>query len=144
MEVSLGLGAVGHNVQMLSLALASRLAEHLAVTGVSWEPSSGDRFVVVDREIDQVFVVSEMTIDVVDLPTDRLVRFNGTTEWALDSISADDVVWVPWEHQLRDLLGDRFVALARIPEGWSVTLTDGSRHVADDPEDAYAAAVLAT
>ena len=127
---------------MMSVALASRIAEHLSVEGATWQPTSGDRFVIPGREIDQVFVVSEMTIEVVDLPTDRVVRFNGTTEWALDSISASEVLWVPWEHQLRDLLADRFVALARVPEGWAVTLVNGSRHVADDPESAYARAVL--
>ena len=133
---------------MMTVELASRIADRLADQGAAWQPTSGDRFVIPEREIDQVFVVSEMTIDVVDLPTGRVVRFNGTTEWALDSISAAEVLWVPWEHQLRDLLADRFVALARVPEGpaaavWAVTLVDGSQHVADDPESAYARAVLA-
>jgi hypothetical protein len=38
---------------------------------------------------DQVFVVSELTIDVADVPGGRILRFNGTTEWALDSVDAD-------------------------------------------------------
>jgi len=128
---------------MISVELAARVAEHLAGRGASWQPDSGDRFMLPDRDIDAVFVVSEMTIEVADLPSGRLIRFNGTTEWALDSTPADDVVWLPWEHQLRGLLGARFVALARVDEGWAVTLTDGTRHVAADPEDAYALAVVA-
>ncbi|MEO5851323.1 MAG: pilus assembly protein CpaE [Nocardioides sp.] len=128
---------------MIALSLATRIAGLLDARGQPWQPRSGDRFVFPDRDLDQVFVISEMTIEVVDLPTGRLIRFNGTTEWALDSTPAADVVWLPLEHQLRELVGDRFVALARVPEGWAVTLADGSRHVADDPEDAYALALLA-
>ena len=95
-----------------------------------------------ERDLDQVFVVSEMVIEVADLPSGRLIRFNGTTEWALDSTPAEDVVWLPREDQLREVLGESFLALARVDDGWAVTLTDGSRHVAGDPEDAYARAVL--
>ena len=87
-----------------------------------------------------------MVIEVRDLPSGRLIRFNGTTEWALDSVAADEVLWIPWEHQLRALLGDRFAAMERVPgevEGYAVVLTDGSRHVDVDPERAYAHAVLA-
>lgn len=127
---------------MIALALAIRVAALLDGRGAAWQPGSGDRFVFADRDLDQVFVIAEMTIEVAELPTGRLIRFNGTTEWALDSTPAADVVWLPWEHQLRGLLGDRFLALARVPEGWAVTLTDGTRQVADDPEDAYALALL--
>jgi len=127
---------------MIALELATRIAALLDDRDQRWQPGSGDRFVFADRDLDQVFVISEMTIEVAELPTGRLIRFNGTTEWALDSTPADDVLWLPREHQLRELIGDRFVALARVPEGWAVTLTDGSRHVAADPEDAYALAVL--
>ena len=127
---------------MIALELATRIAALLDGRDQPWRPDSGDRFVFADRDLDQVFVISEMTIEVAELPTGRLIRFNGTTEWALDSTPADDVLWLPREHQLRELVGDRFVALARVPQGWAVTLTDGSRHVASDPEDAYALAVL--
>lgn len=127
---------------MIALELAARIASLLDARGTAWQPCSGDRFVFPERDLDGVFVISEMTIEVAELPTGRLIHFNGTTEWALDSTPADDVVWLPWEHQLRGLLGDRFVALARVPEGWAVTLADGTRHVADDPEDSYALALL--
>ena len=99
-----------------------------------------------DRGFEAPFIVSEMVIEVRDLPSGRLIRFNGTTEWALDSFSAEDVLWVPWEHQLRDLLRERFAALERVPgeiEGYAVVLTDGSRHVDVEPERAYVQALLA-
>ena len=128
---------------MITVHEAERLDHLLRSRGRGWEPVAGDRFVIPGRDLDQVFVVSEMTVDVEELPTGRLVRFNGTTEWALDSIAADEVLWVPWEHQLRELLGEAFASLTRLPGAWVVALDDGTRHVGDDPESAYAAALLA-
>jgi hypothetical protein len=127
---------------VISVDLAAAVGAALADRGAGWTPRSGDRFIFTERDLDQVFVVSEMVIEVADLPSGRLIRFNGTTEWALDSTPAEDVVWLPREEQLRAALGETFLALARVVDGWAVTLTDGSRHVAEDPEDAYALAVL--
>ena len=127
---------------MITVHVAEQLDHLLRTQGRPWHPTPGDRFVIPGRDLDQVFVVAEMTIEVEDLPTGRQIRFNGTTEWALDSIQADEVLWLPWEHQLRSLLGDRFAALERRPDGWLVTLVDGTGFVGDDPETAYARAVL--
>ena len=132
---------------MISVEVAKQLRAAMERAGVSWTPTAGDRFLVPDRGFDEPFIVSEMVIEVRDLPSGRLIRFNGTTEWALDSVAADEVLWVPWEHQLRDLLGDRFAALERVPgevTGYAVVLTDGTRHLDLDPERAYAVAVLMT
>ena len=123
---------------MITVELATELAARRHARGESWVPAAGDRFHVPDRDIDQVFVISDMTIETAQLPTGLVIRFNGTTEWALDSIEAAEVVWLPREDQLRAMLGDRFVALAAAEEGWAVTLTDGSRHVDADAECAYA------
>ena len=131
---------------MITRELAVRLQALLREHGRAWIPEPGDRFVIPETDLDDVFVVADMTIEVQDLPSGRIVRFNGTTEWALDSVAADEVLWLPWEHQLRALLGDRFAAMERVPgeiEGYAVVLTDGSRHVDVDPERAYAHAVLA-
>jgi hypothetical protein len=128
---------------VISVELAQEMAARRQARGGSWAPAAGDRFYVPDRDIDQVFVISDMTIETAQLPTGLVIRFNGTTEWALDSIEAAEVVWLPREDQLRAMLGDRFVALAATEDGWAVTLSDGSRHADADAECAYARAVLA-
>src|SRR5580765_2581599 len=136
----------GDNGRVITVETATLLRGAMERAGIPWTPRAGDRFFVPDRDFDEPFIVSEMVIEVRDLPSGRLIRFNGTTEWALDSVAAEEVLWVPWEHQLRDLLGERFAALERAPgevEGYAVALTDGSRHVDLDPELAYAHAVLA-
>jgi hypothetical protein len=123
------------------------LARSLRAAGIPWQPAPGDRFVVPDRGMDDdVFLVSEMTVQADDRPSGRLIRFNGTTEWALDSIEASEVVWLPREDQLRTLLGPRFVRLETVPEGFAVTTANGSgetRHVDADAERAYALSILA-
>jgi hypothetical protein len=94
---------------------------------------------------DSVFVLSDMTVEVHDLPTGRVVGFNGTTEWALDSVGLKEALWLPREEQLRSLLGDRFARFERDEAGWAVVLTGpDARSVAADPEDAYGRAVLST
>lgn len=123
------------------------LAAQLRSAGLTWTPRPGDRFTIPDRDLDhQVFVVSDMTIETQQLPTGGIVRFNGTTEWALDSIDQGEVIWLPHESQLRDLLGDRFGGLDAVPGGFVVRLGyDGheTRHVDIDAESAYARALLA-
>ena len=54
---------------------------------------------------DDVFVLSDMTVEVHDLPSGRVIGFNGTTEWALDEVAQRDALWIPREDQLRELLG---------------------------------------
>ncbi len=128
---------------MITPHQAERLDHLLRGQGRPWVPAPGDRFVVPGHDLDdQVFVVSEMTIDVEDLPSGRLIRFNGTTEWALDSIPVTDVLWMPWEHQLRALLGETFRSLRRTTDGWVVTVDDGSEYPGHEPEEAYALALL--
>lgn len=124
---------------MLSVALASRLL----AAGVLWTPRQGDRFVLPGRGMDQeVFWLSDMTVAVHELPRGRVVGFNGTTEWALDSVRLEEALWLPREDQLRDLLGDRFLALQRTASGWAVRRRDGRWSVHEDVECAYALAVL--
>jgi len=124
---------------MLSIATARLLRD----AGLPWTPTSGDRFVVADRGMDDdVFVVSEMVVEHHQAPTGGLLRFNGTTEWALDQLEVEQALWLPREDQLRLALGDRFVALARHEDAWVVTTVDGSAHDHRDAEEAYAAAWL--
>jgi hypothetical protein len=129
---------------MISVELALRLR----AAGLEWTPASGDRFVIPGREMDaDVFVVSELTIDVHQAPTGPLIRFNGTTEWALDSVPQEAVVWLPREGQLREALGARFRRLEPIGDGFAVVIEGRAgteeRHVDVDAERAYARALLA-
>ncbi len=130
----------------MDIADARRLKAAMDAAGRSWQPRSGDRFAVPDRDLDdQVFVVSEMTIDIEQATGGAIMKFNGTTEWALDSIAAAEVLWLPREDQLRELLGVRFGRLEALPGpvgGFAVVLSDGSRHVHVDAERAYLLAVL--
>ena len=86
------------------------LAARLRTAGLPWRPASGDRFTIPSGDFQgEVFVVAEMTIDVQDVPGGSSVfKFNGTTEWALDSVDAARVLWLPREDQLRAQLGDAF------------------------------------
>ena len=84
------------------------LAARLRTAGLPWRPASGDRFTIPSGDFQgEVFVVAEMTIDVQDVPGGSSVfKFNGTTEWALDSVDAARVLWLPREDQLRELVVD--------------------------------------
>ena len=128
--------------------ISLQLAQALRSAGLAWRPQRGDTFMVPDRDLDdEVFVLSDMVIEQQDVPGGPpILAFNGTTEWALDSLEAHDAVWLPREDQLRDLLGDSFVSLERADGpvgGWVVTLADGRRHVDVDAVCAYARALLA-
>jgi hypothetical protein len=128
---------------VLSLPLARALRD----AGLQWKPARGDSFVMVDRGMDaDVFVLSDMTIEVHQFPAGPVIGFNGTTEWALDSVEQSAALWVPAEHQLRELLGNAFAGLAPTGDGYRVTLrVDGatSGYEGRDPADAYARALLA-
>jgi hypothetical protein len=138
--------------------IAVELARRLRAAGLRWTPAPGDRFVMADPAVrvraglDDVFVVSEMTVDVADTPGGPLIRFNGTTEWALDSVEKADVLWLPREEQLRELLGAAFSRLDAVPGGFVVVVdrsadrasgtSEEERHVDIDAECAYARALL--
>jgi hypothetical protein len=130
--------------------LSTGLARALRDAGLVWRPEKGDRFVVPDRELDdEVFVISDMVVETLEVPeVGRLLAFNGTTEWALDSLAASEALWLPREGQLRELLGDALIGLERLsaePVGYAVTVlvADGPRrHVDVDAESAYARALL--
>jgi len=127
--------------------IALELARALRAAGLAWNPLPGDRFVVPDRGMDdEVFVISTMVVEVQDVPNGRqIIGFNGTTEWALDSLEHDQVVWMPRESQLREMLDERFVRLETVTGGFAVVIDlDGEqREVDGDAESAYARALLA-
>jgi len=123
-----------------------RLARQLKEAGLGWKPAPGDRFAIPDRDLDdEVFVLSNMTIEVHTLPEGPVIGFNGTTEWALDDVELDETTWLPREDQLRELLGGTFRMLERDVAGYAVTidlLAEQRRFAAGTVEEAYGAALL--
>jgi hypothetical protein len=126
--------------------ISVELARKLRAAGLRWSPGVGDRFVVADRGMDEdVFVLSDMTVEVHELPQGRVIGFNGTTEWALDSVESEHALWLPRESQLRDLLAGTFRRLDRVDGDWRVHIeVNGNPHTAAHPdaEQAYGLALL--
>ena len=122
------------------------LSRSLNHGGVLWQPTPGDRFTIDQPNVvGEVFWISHLTIDVHTFKGQPLLGFNGTTEWALDSVTLDTALWMPREDQLRELLGDRFAGLHRDGNDWIVQVdSEGGRGTFrdPDPECAYALALL--
>jgi len=124
--------------------ISTPLARALRDSGLVWHPLAQDNFLIDRLEADgDVFTLSDMTVEAHVFDTGTVLGFNGTTEWALDSVALDDALWLPREDQLRALLGSAFVSLAA---GFVVTASiNGATQVfeADDAANAYARALLA-
>jgi hypothetical protein len=122
------------------------LAQELKQAGLVWKPGPGDRFAIPESGLDDdVFVLSNMTIEVHNLPEGRVIGFNGTTEWAMDDVELDETIWLPREDQLRELLGGTFRALRRTDLGYDVEmelLGEQRIFAGSSPERAYASALL--
>ena len=127
--------------------ISSALAASLRDVGLEWHPASGDRFRLDSSEFDSdVFTVSDMTIEPHEFDTGTILGFNGTTEWALDSVAIERALWLPREDQLRELLGGTFASLSRTDTGYRVLAGSGSdlrEFDADDAHEAYGLALLA-
>lgn len=127
---------------MISLDLARRLHD----AGLAWAPGNGDWFWLPERDLDQtVFIVSDMVVEVRDQPGGRVLAFNGTTEWALDSVEEHEAVWLPRLDELLDVLGTHFLGLAARSGGHVVRVQVGDRqeeHVDVGATDAAARALL--
>ncbi|WP_226345456.1 pilus assembly protein CpaE [Agilicoccus flavus] len=127
--------------------LPLELARDLSAAGMAWVPSAGDRFVIDAPDLtSDVFHLADMVADLHQFVDGPVVGFNGTTEWALDSVELDQVVWLPREDQLRDALGDAFVRLDRGADGYEVLVRVGASEQREgdaDVETAYARALLA-
>lgn len=127
---------------VISRELAARLAPHL-----NWTPQNGDQFFIPRPEIgDSLFTVSDMVVELVVRDGESRFHFNGTVEWALDSVESDAVVWLPREDQLRELLAGHFLSLDFSGVGYVVTVSGPGRAHHTPAEtvaaDAYARALL--
>lgn len=128
------------------------LARSLRDSDLRWRPETGDRFVIDKPGVDDdVYTVSEMTVERHEYPSGTLLGFNGTTEWALDSVDATEALWLPREDQLRELLGRSFVGLTRIESAAGQVVHTVTARIGDDdrtfaaadPATAYGEALLA-
>ena len=127
---------------MISRELATALAPYL-----DWTPANGDRFYIPRPEIaESEFLVSDMVVELVTQKGESRFHFNGTVEWALDSVESSGVIWLPREDQLRELLVDYFLSLDASAGGFVVTVSGPGRAYHTEPEpdaaDAYARAAL--
>jgi hypothetical protein len=127
--------------------ISTPLARALRDSGLVWHPAAGDAFRIDLVEVDdEVFYLSDMTVEAHTLLTGTELGFNGTTEWALDSVAIEDALWLPSESQLRVLLGSAFQSLTMVDGKPRVTAQiDGIRSDfdAEPAEDAYARALIA-
>ena len=86
---------------MISVDLARQLKE----AGLSWQPTRHDFFFIPDRGLDDsLFVLSDMAVFIEKRQGRLTVTFHGTPEWALDDILLTEVIWLPTEAQLREML----------------------------------------
>jgi hypothetical protein len=127
---------------VISRDLAQRLAPHLR-----WQPANGDMFFIPRPEIaDSVFTISDMVVELIVAGGESRFHFNGTVEWALDSVESDGVVWLPRENQLREMLGEYFLSLDSSAGGFVVTVSGPGKayhtEAEADPANAYARAAL--
>ncbi|HEY5231444.1 MAG TPA: pilus assembly protein CpaE [Galbitalea sp.] len=127
--------------------ITTPLARALRDSGLAWHPTVGDAFCIDRIEADaDVFYLSDLTVEAHEFSTGTVLGFNGTTEWALDSVAIEDALWLPSEAQLRILLGASFRGLEVDASGYRVIAEiDGvtANFAADLAEDAYARALLA-
>ncbi|GAB3607642.1 hypothetical protein GCM10027413_30510 [Conyzicola nivalis] len=140
---------------MISIELARALRD----SDLVWRPVRGDNFCIDRVEADaEVYTLSDMTVEAHEFSSGTVLGFNGTTEWALDSVALDDALWLPREDQLRELLGAAFRSLERVEstEAIGAVTLDASAYrltalvggesrafEAPDAADAYARALLA-
>jgi len=90
--------------------ISPALAQQLKTAGLIWTPAKNDFFAIPDRGFDDsIFVISDMTVMVEELRGQLAVHFHGAVEWALDYILVSELVWLPTESQLRELLEQRLV-----------------------------------
>jgi hypothetical protein len=128
---------------MISIELARALRD----SGLAWHPRAADNFVIDRIEADdEVFTLSDMTVEAHEFASGTVLGFNGTTEWALDSIALGDALWLPREDQLRELLRTTFRALSFAHGRFTLAVViEGHAREFDaaDASGAYARALLA-
>jgi hypothetical protein len=96
-------------------------ARALKSAGLQWQPALHDFFAIPERGMDErVFVISDMLATVDVLQGQRVVAFQGASEWALDNLAIGEVTWLPREEQVRTLIES-----AMLEQGRASTRLDG-------------------
>lgn len=91
---------------MISIAMAQKLK----TAGLAWTPAKNDFFMIPDRGLDDsLFVITDMTVFVEKISGQPAVTFHGTAEWALDHVLVAELIWLPTETQLRELIEQRLL-----------------------------------
>lgn len=128
-------------------------AKALRDAGLVWSPQNLDFFAIPMPEFEgQVFAINDMTILAEALYGEPAITFHGTVEWALDHLWLGEVVWLPREEQLRQMLEERLLGqqqpaltLETSRYGYRCTINVGDEPVTFedfDAGEAYAAALL--
>ncbi|HSN77125.1 MAG TPA: pilus assembly protein CpaE [Anaerolineae bacterium] len=136
---------------MLSLTTAKALRE----AGLAWTPQNLDFFAIPMADFEgQVFAINDMTIMAEVLYGEPAITFHGSVEWALDHLWVGEVIWLPREEQLRELLEEQLLGepqpaltLETSRYGYRCTVAWRSEVLtfeAFDAGEAYAAALLHT
>lgn len=134
---------------MISVTTARALRE----AGLVWSPQNLDLFAIPMPEFEgQIFAINDMTILAEALYGEPAITFHGTVEWALDHLWQGEVIWLPREDQLRELLEQRLLGeqqpaltLETSRYGYRCIINTGGEVVTfEDFEasEAYAAALL--
>lgn len=83
-------------------------AQALKDAGLAWQPALHDFFALPHRGMDeQLFVLSDVMSYVELVQGQWAITFHGAVEWALDYVMLEEILWLPTESQLRDLLEQR-------------------------------------
>ena len=128
------------------LVISVGLALRLQAAGVRWQPTRGARFVLPHRDMDEeVFVLSDLSVETHEIGSTTVLGFNGAVEWALDAVELHEAVWLPTEGQLRGLLAGTFVRLEAEDSRYTVALRVAGQEIrieAADAVEAYGLALL--
>jgi hypothetical protein len=138
---------------MGDMMLSLNLAKELKGAGLIWVPAQNDFFSIPDRGFDDsTFVITDMTVLVETVKGELAVTFHGTAEWALDHMLITDLLWLPTETQLRELLEQRLIGeptptlhLTSTADGYQCEIHFQGEHLcfeAFGASEAYAKALL--
>lgn len=133
--------------------ISMQLAQELKEAGLVWRMNIHDFFAIPDRNMDgSLFVLSDMMAYMDLIKGWPVVSFHGTSEWALDYILSNEVVWMPTESQLRQellrLLAQQGTPKVTLTQNGSGAICDidmggeAVRFTAEDAAEAYGRSLL--